>query len=466
MKDNMNKYMDLEQKNADLELAINSSYDALHLIDADGHTILINDACGIHEGLYRDQIEGKTIWQLLDEGFLSESVTLKVLDQKKTVTMIQRVKNGKDMLVTGTPIFDDDDKISKVMVNSRDITELNFLKKQLSETEMKYRTTEEQLRRSINNNLPSEIICQSTEMKKVIDAAVMVSAVESNILVTGESGVGKGVISKFIHDKSKRSEKPFIKIDCGSIPEALFESEMFGYEKGAFTGANTDGKIGLMELAHGGTLFLDEIGEISLYGQSKLLRAIQDKEIIRLGGNDVIKIDIRVIAATNRDLREMVKNQTFREDLFYRLNVIPIHIPPLRDRPEDTQELILRLIKRINKEYSFKKHIDLSAMECLISYPWKGNVRELENVVERILVTTQKDVVTEKDLPSEFYDESIDLNFDLNGENIKSKINQYEAKLLENLIKKGKTPIELAELYEANVSTIRRKLNKYNIKFK
>lgn len=462
----INRIKELEERIKDLELAFNSSYDGLHLIDCNGNTLLINDACGINEGLYRDEIQGKTIWQLIDEGYLSESVTLKVLEKKETVTMIQKVKNGKEMLVTGTPIYDEEGKITKVLTNSRDITELNYLKNKLCESRKLYYSTKHQLQRIINQNLSSHIVCKSPQMQKIINTALLVAEFDSNILITGESGTGKGVLSKFIHDKSKRAQAPFIKIDCGSIPESLFESEMFGYESGAFTGASSSGKIGLVELANGGTLFLDEVGELSLASQAKLLRVIQDKEILRVGGKETIKIDARIIAATNRNLEDMVKNKIFREDLYYRLNVIPIHIPPLRERPEDIQELIIQIVSKLCDKHSFKKNLDLSAMESLIEYPWEGNIRELENVLERILVTTRKETISKYDLQSYFNNSYSKQDSEFLEGDIRAKVKKYEAKILGDLIRKGKTPAEIAILYGAHVSTIRRKLNEYGIKFK
>ena len=219
-------------------------------------------------------------------------------------------------------------------------------------------------------------------------------------MITGESGVGKDVIAGAIHKASARGEGPFIKVNCAAIPETLLESELFGYEKGAFTGANTTGRQGMFELAEKGTIFLNEIGELPFHLQPKLLRVIQDKEVIRVGGSEAVKLDVRIIAATNKDLELMVKEGTFREDLYYRLNVVPIYIPPLRERKEDIPHLILHFMNKYNLKYGQNKKISSKAVDYLTDWPWPGNVRELENVIERLIVMVTDDIIQIEDLPA------------------------------------------------------------------
>jgi transcriptional regulator with PAS, ATPase and Fis domain len=305
---------------------------------------------------------------------------------------MQKVKNGNEVLATGTPIYKNG-KIDKIVVNSRDVTELNFLRQALSEKESLATKYLEELRLLRMESLKgSDFVAKSQKMKQIEHLASIVSKVDSTVLLNGESGVGKGVISKYIHNKSNRSEGPFIKIDCSAIPENLFESEVFGYEKGAFTGAEKSGKIGLLELANGGTVFLDEIGDMPLHMQPKILRAIQDREIIRVGGKEVIHINVRFIAATNCDLQQMVTDKKFREDLYYRLNVIPIFIPPLRERKEDIIPLIHDITKKINERYGIHKNFTNGEIEVILQYDWPGNVRELENIIERVMVTDDSDL--------------------------------------------------------------------------
>ena len=379
-----------------LEEAFEASYDGIHILDSDGRTLLINKACERIEGITKEDIGDKTISRLVEEGYYDKSVTLMVLDEKREVTELQRAKNGKSILVTGMPIYDDSGEIVRVIVNSRDITELMDLREQLRHKENLLNMYKEELN---FYNTRSKFIANSKPMKMVIKTAVSVAKVNSNVLITGESGTGKSLVAEIIHKNSSRKERDFVKIDCGAIPDNLFESELFGYEGGAFTGADSKGKAGLVEMADGGTLFLDEIGEISPMSQAKLLRFIQEKQFYKIGGKEPVEVDVRIIAATNRDLEEMVKEKAFREDLLYRINVIPIEIPPLRKRKEDILPLVLNRLRKINNEYDMKRSISAKAMDKLIEYGWPGNVRELENVIERIAVTASGDEIKAEELP-------------------------------------------------------------------
>jgi len=243
------------------------------------------------------------------------------------------------------------------------------------------------------------IVAESYAMKQVADIAIRVAGSSSTVLITGESGTGKELIARLIHEKSQRKNGPFVAVNLAAIPESLIESELFGYEKGAFTGADRE-KPGLIERAHGGTLFLDEIGELPLPLQVKLLRVIEEKEIQRLGGLKPKKVDFRLLTATNRDLEEMVKAGTFRDDLFYRINVIHIHIPPLRERKEDIPYLLEHFLKIYSAREAKKiKGFTREAYELLLRYHYPGNVRELENIVERAVVLSQGEYITTEELP-------------------------------------------------------------------
>lgn len=243
------------------------------------------------------------------------------------------------------------------------------------------------------------IVAESYAMKQVVDIAIRVAGSSSTVLITGESGTGKELIARLIHEKSQRKNGPFVAVNLAAIPESLIESELFGYEKGAFTGADRE-KPGLIERAHGGTLFLDEIGELPLPLQVKLLRVIEEKEIQRLGGLRPKKVDFRLLTATNRDLEEMVKAGTFRDDLFYRINVIHIHIPSLRERKEDIPYLLEHFLKIYSAREAKKiKGFTREAYELLLRYHYPGNVRELENIVERAVVLSQGEYITTEELP-------------------------------------------------------------------
>lgn len=349
-------YKDLQQE---YQAIFESSYDGITITDKHGTILRINPAGERVEGLSSKDVVGKYVQELVDLGIYSESATIKALEKRVPVTILQKVPSGKEIIATGTPIFEDGE-IIRVITNSRDITELNNLKRELSQAHQlaeKYQSELEFLR--LEQMKTEDVVVHSPEMKKIVTLATRVAPVDSTVLIQGESGVGKGVFSKLIHNNSRRKNGPFIKIDCGSIPESLLESELFGYEKGAFTGASKEGKIGLIELANGGTLFLDEIGEVPLNLQVKLLRVLQDREIVRVGGNSAIPVDIRIIAATNRELETMVKEKSFREDLYYRLNVVPIFIPPLRERKGDIQPLVVNSLDKFNRKYKFEKKLNV-----------------------------------------------------------------------------------------------------------
>jgi len=285
-------------------------------------------------------------------------------------------------------------------------------------TEKEKLTLELKKRYSLHN-----LIGISDKMQEVFKTVLKAARTGATILLIGESGTGKELIAKAIHYESDRSKGPFIAINCAAIPENLLEAELFGYEKGAFTGALVS-KPGKFELANGGTIFLDEIGDLPLSLQAKLLRVIQDKTFYRIGGTKPIKVDIRIIAATNKDLEKMVKNGSFREDLYFRLNVIPIYLPPLRERREDIPLLIDYFLKKFNKEYKKNITINKSAMEKLINYSWPGNVRELENTIERLVILAEKEEITLNDLP--FYIKQ-DNGSKIIGVNLKNSLpNQIE----------------------------------------
>jgi len=294
-----------------------------------------------------------------------------------------------------------------------DIEELKILiKKALDVGELKEQVS--YLREELEKNTGKTIIGESPKMRDVLEVVERVANTNVTILILGESGTGKELFANAIHYNSNRRDKPYVKVNCGALPENLLESELFGYEKGAFTGA-AGRKAGRFDRANGGTIFLDEVGELTLSMQVKLLRVLQEKEFERVGGIESIKVDVRIIAATNRDLKKMVDEGTFREDLYYRLNVIPLEIPPLRERRKDIPVLIQYFLKKFNKEMSKKEmNITQAAMNKLVEYEWRGNIRELENAIERLVILVDGDVIEERHLPKELFSSTIKNNvFDL-----------------------------------------------------
>lgn len=390
----------VRQLNLELDSIINNSYDGIWVMDGNGLTLRVNKTYEKFSGISIQEVVGRNIHDLVSEGYFSDSAAIHVLKEKKPVTIIHEIKTGKKAMVTAVPVFDDDGDIWRIVANVRDITELIGLKEKLEEIEAESRRYQEELEQLKRNQLGSDqMISVSSSMKVVLEAANRVAGVDSTVLLLGESGVGKGVLAKLIHQASKRKNGPVITINCGALPESLLESELFGYEKGAFTGALKEGKLGLIELADKGTLFLDEIAELPLHLQTKLLQVIQDQKFFRLGGRKTIDVDVRIIAATNRDLLQMVKERRFREDLYYRLHVVPIIIPPLRERKDDMLPLILHFLKKFNRKYGYDKKIPSEVVDFLTAYDWPGNVRELENLIERLVVMSGGSTIAFKELP-------------------------------------------------------------------
>jgi len=384
----------------ELQDIIESSYDGFWITDGQGTTLHINSAYERISGICKEEVLGKKMDELVAEGYFSDSVTLHVLRRRERVTMMHEIrKTGKRVLITGNPIFNESGEIVRVVTNVRDITELIELKQDLEQREKQAARYQNELAQLRSSRVDDNVVVESCQMRHSYDLATWVGQVDSTVLILGESGVGKEVIAQTIVSSSGRRDEAFIKVNCGALPENLLESELFGYDKGSFTGADKKGKLGMFELAHKGTLLLDEVAEIPLNLQVKLLRAIQEQEIMRVGGTKPIKLDVRIIAVTNKDLEELVRTGKFREDLFYRLNVIPITVPPLRERKEDLAPLIEHFLKKYNEKYRLKKSIRHDAIELLLQYGWPGNVRELQNIVERMVVLSREEVVGLENLP-------------------------------------------------------------------
>lgn len=379
----------------ELDAIFDSSYDGLYITDGEGYTLQLNKAFERIMGVSAEECVGRNMADLVRDGVFTRSGTLLAIKTRQPATIPLQSITGKSALVTSTPIFDEDGHIVLVVTNVRDITELNDLQGKVEQLEGLSRMYQVQL-----NQLKSSKSCilHSDKMRKLLKMVNHVSTVDSTVLILGESGVGKEVIADTLHNSSPRVNKPFIKVNCGAIPANLLESELFGYEPGAFSGASKTGKAGMFELADGGILFLDEIAEMPLDLQVKLLRVLQDNKIMRIGGTKELAVDVRIIAGTNRNLQDMVAESQFRKDLFYRLNVVPIFVPPLRERREDIPVLGRHFIQMFNRRHRMNKSLSADVLKYFISYDWPGNVRELENLIERLVVTTQQDVIGMDDL--------------------------------------------------------------------
>lgn len=376
-----------------LSTIFDRSADGLMICDADGKILKLNKAAETLNGVKASEVLGKDVRTLVKEGQIDRSATQEVLETKRQVSVIQTTPRSEyTLLVTGTPVFDPDRNIEFVVINERDISLIKSMRQQLELARQESEKIRDELTElSLLELHQNDIVAKSESMKYTLKLALKLSRIDaSNILIQGESGTGKGLLAKFIHKNSHRSKKPFIQINCAALPENLLEAELFGYAKGAFTGANEKGKTGLFELASGGTIFLDEIGEMSLTVQAKLLKYLDDHEIMPVGGVASKKIDCSMLAATNKDLEVLTAQKKFRLDLLHRLNTFTLLIPPLRERPEDILDLVQICLKKYNKKYNRRSYIDHKAFKMLQSYDFPGNVRELINIIKQAVVLCDK----------------------------------------------------------------------------
>jgi len=381
----------LEKKIDYLEVIANS-YDAIFVINALGKILLANPATGRLLGVNHEELIGDNVRNIIKKGIYDKSPSLEALATRSMYSGSIKTQKGVTLWGTSTPLMDESGNVVMVVTNVRDKESIDNYFLAMEEEKInaaRYKVAARYL--SKTNLEPNEPVAESRQMLQIVSACNVIAKTDSTVMLIGESGTGKEVMARYIYRNSLRFQEPFIPVNCAAIPHELLESEFFGYVRGAFTGANTQGKPGLFEIADKGTLFLDEIAELPLAMQSKLLRVLENGEIQRLGDTTTRTTNVRLIAATNRDLKEMVSQKLFRSDLYYRLNVIPIYLPPLRERSEDTHVLANRFLEEFNRKYSFKKVLTPKAVQVLLNYNWPGNVRELRNVIERLVITSTSD---------------------------------------------------------------------------
>ncbi len=364
-----------------------------------GHICYLNPKAIQLLGMPVSEIMGKSLYDLVEEKIFYPSAALEVLKTGKKAAMHSQLKNGEERLSTAVPIFDQEGKLQYTVCTSKNVDEILQLNQQLQSKRQKLEQKDQEIERMQKLEFEHlDFYFDSREMYHVMHFIKKAAPLDMTVLIQGETGVGKGIIAKSLHYLSKRNTQPFVKINCGLIPENLIEAELFGYEEGAFTGASKGGKKGRVEMADGGTLFLDEIGDMPLPLQIKLLDFIQDSTFMRVGGTKRLKADVRIISATNRDLSMMINEGTFRMDLYYRLNVFGVTVPPLRERLDDIPTLAEYFVKKFNSKYNLNKRISPSAMAELYRYRWPGNVRELEHTLERVMVISESDCISPKEL--------------------------------------------------------------------
>jgi len=409
------------------------SYNWMVVVDAEGKIILMNEPYCKFLGFTTEEVIGMHVTDVIE----NTRMHIVVKTGEREIGDVQQIK-GNQMIADRVPIFKNGKIIGAVgSVIFKDIVELDSYVKRVSTMEKELDFYKKELKKALGSRFTFEnIVGSSRALNKAKDMALQVSMSKSSILLLGESGTGKELFAHSIHNASPRSNYPLIKVNCASIPTELLESELFGYEPGAFTGASKNGKPGKFELADNSTIFLDEIGDLPLAMQAKLLRALQEKEIERIGGTKSKKLDVRIIAATNKNLEQMIKDKLFREDLFYRLNVIRITIPSLRERQSDIPMLAKHLIKKLSKEMDrFVTGISDEAMKLLVSYDWPGNIRELENAIERAINLVNKEAVIDvAHLPFYIREQNSELSGMASGEGLRDLVAQLEIKEIKNAL--------------------------------
>lgn len=380
--------------NRQLTAIVDNSSDGIWVCDGKGTVMTVNKASERLNGIRAEEVIGKPVSIMEEQKIVDRNITPEVIRTGRKVTALQHIKRtGKYVLMTSTPVFDDNGRIVLVVSNGRDMTYLNALNEELEQTRMKAKKLEDRLAEMDRLQLKGqEVVAENEKMMQVLRTAFKLAKMDaSNILILGESGAGKGMLANFIHQNGNRSKKSIIQINCAALPETLLEAELFGYERGAFTGARQQGKAGLIELAHEGVLFLDEIGDMPLSVQAKLLKYLDDQQVRRVGGTQTRRVDCLIVAATNHDLKARVEDKAFRGDLYYRLNSFIINIPPLRERPEDILKLADTFLKKYNKEFNLNQRLSYATLRFLQSHPFEGNVRELQNLIRRLVVMGEEE---------------------------------------------------------------------------
>lgn len=458
------KVTNLKQMQSMLEAIINSTQDAISVVDEKGVGLLINPAYSKLTGYYEEDIIGKM--STVDLGDDGESIHLEVLKKQKPITGIKFNVglNRRDVFVSAAPIISNGELLGSVAV-LHDFTETRRLTKELDQAK--------QIIRNLEAKYTFEDIKGSNPVVlNAIEKALLAAETPATVLLQGESGTGKELFAHAIHNASDRKHSKFVRVNCMAINEGILESELFGYSGGAFTGALKSGKPGYFEMADGGTIFLDEIGEVSLATQAKLLRVLQEKEIVRVGDSKVVPVNVRVIAATNIDLEKAIEDKTFRKDLYYRLNVIPIKTPSLREHKDDIKELVIGIIQKQNQGFG-RSVSDVSdeALDMITYYDWPGNIRELENYVARAMINMRfnERIITKRHLPS-IDSEVLEVPSEkkkgkkMKIQPLQEKLDAYEKKYLESVLEQhGGNKVKSAQALDISIRSLYYKLNKHNI---
>ena len=453
---NLNGLFDILNPENNLVLA-----DDMMLSDAEGVILWVSENYEKNFGFAHGSIVGKSAFDLEQDGTLDPCITAEVLRQKKKITTTQTINRvHKNVMTVGIPLFDKAGALKyAVCFNTVSMEQINVIQQNYRNLQNSLQQYTQEIAELRIRATSTSIVVKSAAMQRLWTLIQNTANTKANILITGETGVGKSAIAKAIHNMSSRANGPFIEVNCAVLHENLIESELFGYEKGAFTGAASGGKIGKIELANHGTLFLDEIGELPHHIQSKLLQLIQEKTIERLSGTRRIELDFRLLVATNRNLEEEVQRGLFRSDLFYRLNVIRIHIPPLRQRPEDILPLAHQFLERFCGEYGKQLALSPRFVAFLEQYPWPGNVRQLENLMERLVITAQDPILDVTALPVEFT--GGDTHLPAPTGTLAERMDAFEGQIIRDSYRRCGTTVAVAKELGISQATAARKIAKY-----
>ena len=446
--------------------------DGIFVSDHTGLTLRVNKAYEQLTGLGPEQLEGKTVYELQQQGTFNRILNPQIVKSKKPASVVQELgKNKKTVHLRGFPVLDATGEVRLVVTFARDVTAITQLREQIADQRRIIEQYHGRIAHILGTQHTPEGIFVSPAMQKLLQMLTRVAETDATVLLLGETGVGKDVLARMVHARSPRKDKMFMKVDCGSIAENLIESELFGYVRGAFSGANTQGKAGYFEMADGGTVFLDEIGELPLSMQSKLLRILQDNEFMRVGSSRAQRVDVRIIAATNRDLTTDIEQGKFRQDLYYRLNVAKLAVPPLRERREDIPLLAQLFLDQYNGKYKKHMHLSAKALQLLASHSWPGNVRELQNMMLRLVITTEHELLDTEDMPERVREHAMTMvhvpakpQFCLptpeTPKSLKETMAEIERCLLTEALEKYGSVSKVAELFQINRSTLFRKLHR------
>ncbi len=430
---------------------IDGLHDEINIWGSNYELLYINNACERHYGLKKEEMIGRNYLNFLEADYWHPTLLPYVYQEKIPVMMTQKTHIGSTILSIAVPFFDENDEVKYVVSSVRDDIE-----------DIHYSTVDEVERKKYEerHSSSSSMLYKSHLMKDVMDLTHKLSDVDSPIVISGESGVGKTLLARVMHNGSKRKDKPFININCGAIPKELMESELFGYEEGSFTGAKKQGRKGLFEAANGGTLLLDDISELPYLLQSKLLQVVQDKEFMPIGSQKMKKVDVKIIAATNKDLKKLVYAGNFREDLYYRLSVFEINIPPLRDRKDDIEILAFYFLNQCNETYKKNHKLSKEALNVLKYYSWRGNTRELSHLIERLVVTVNDYIIKPHHLPKGLFE--INNHSSYSGQDsFDDRIDEFKRNLIVEAYNKHKSSRKVANELKISQSKASRLIKQY-----